>query len=78
MSSGEGQLACEQTMFGVREFQRNKWVKQPQKNDARWLEQPMKKLCTWVRQPSIEDLCVGVRQLQLEDNSQWMDVIYGG
>ena len=37
--------------------------------------QPIKELCTEVRQPLVEELCVGVRQLQL-DNSQKMGVIH--
>ena len=60
-------LACKHMVFGVRQLQRKKWVKQPKREQYTRARQLMKELCTWVRWILVEDLCVGVRQLQLED-----------
>ena len=47
-------LACEQIVIRVIQFQKKKWARQP-----------MDILCTEVRQLSIQDLCIGVKRLQL-------------
>ena len=47
-------LACEHMRIGVKQLQGKKWARQP-----------MDIVCTGVRQHLMEDLFVGVRQLQL-------------
>ena len=59
-------LACDQMVFGVRQLQRNNWVKQHKRECFTRAIQPMMELCMGVRQ-LLGDLCVGVRHLPLKD-----------
>ena len=58
-------LAYEQMVIKVRQLQRNNWVRQPKREWCTRARQPMKEFCKGVREHLIEDLCVGVRYLQL-------------
>ena len=52
-------------VIGVRQLQRKKWTRQPVNELCNRARQPMDNFYTRVRQFTMEDLCVGVRQLQL-------------
>ena len=70
-------LTCEQMMITVR-LQKKKWARQPNEMCTR-ARQPMDILCTGVRQLPMEDLSVGVGQLQLGvRNFPLKDLCVGG
>jgi hypothetical protein len=58
-------LAGEQTVIGVRQLHKKKWARQPITEMCTWATQPKDILYMGVRQLLMEDLCVGVGQLQL-------------
>jgi hypothetical protein len=69
-------LACEEMVFGVMQFQRKNWIRQPKKEWCTRVRQPMKELCTGVGQLPLKDLCVGIRQLQIRVRQLLADGCY--
>lgn len=59
-------VVCEQMVIEVKLLQRKDWIKQPNREWCTRAGQPMKELRKGVRHLPIEDLCVGVRELQLQ------------
>jgi hypothetical protein len=58
-------LACEQMVVGVRQLQKKKWTRQPINEMHTRARKLTDILCKGVRQLPMEDLCLGVGQLQL-------------
>ena len=67
-------LTCERMMFGVKQLQRKNWVRQSKKlccirarQTHEGIVQEISIASTRIRDLRLGDLCVGVRQLHLED-----------